>query len=481
MNESFHNKLIQYCDSGMYPLHMPGHKRNEALFENVDPYYYDITEIDGFDNLHCAKGIIKDAMDNAASFFETDRTWFLVNGSSCGILAAINAVTNIGEHIIIGRNCHKSVYNAIKIRNLQVDYLYPSYIEEYGINGGYNWRELEKILENNNDVKAVLITSPTYEGVVSDIEKIACVCHRHDKVLIVDEAHGAHFGLSDRLPIPAYKLGADIVIESTHKTLPAMTQTGLLHLCGNKVDEKKISEMLSVYQTSSPSYILMASIDKCICDIQNNCQQRYEKLTKVINKIKKKVNKCSNLCIICEELLNKEFVYDMDVTKLVIRINNNICTGKVLAEILRKKFGFEVEMESLNYILAITTISDRIEELERFADILVEIDSKLENIKLVESKNGKLNNPKIFGTKLFKNERKFSIYEADLRDMESIKLQQACGRIAGTMVYLYPPGIPILVPGEVISEKLINQVDEFIKANLNIVGLDDDFITVIKN
>lgn len=489
MKESFHNQLIEYCDNGRYPLHMPGHKRNDSLFNNVDPYYYDITEIDGFDNLHCASGIIKDAMCNAAKFFGTDRTWFLVNGSSCGILAAINAVTNIGDHIIIGRNCHKAVYNGIKIRNLQVDYLYPAYIEEYGINGGYSWIELEDILKRHNDVKAVIITSPTYEGIVSNIEKLANICHKHGAVLIVDEAHGAHFGLSDKLPIPAYKLGADIVIESTHKTLPAMTQTGLLHMCGNMVNVEKINEMLSVYQTSSPSYVLMASIDKCICDIQNNCQQRYEELTNVINKIKEKVNKCSNLLIPCEELLNKEFVYNIDVTKLVIGIKNNICSGKMLAEILRRYFDFEVEMESLNYVLAITTISDKIEELERLAEALVEIDSKLfeliEKISEVDEKcdiekEEFSNISKKLGTRLFRNEKMFSIYEADLRDKESIKLQHACGRIAGEMVYLYPPGIPILVPGEVISEDLVNQIDGFIRANLNIVGLNDDLIKVIK-
>lgn len=518
MKESFHNKLIEYCDNGRYPLHMPGHKRNDYLFNNVDPYHYDITEIDGFDNLHCASGILKDAMDNAAKFFGTDRTWFLVNGSSCGILAAINAVTNIGDHIIIGRNCHKAVYNGIKIRNLQVDYLYPSYIEEYGVNGGYSWIELEDILKRHNDIKAVLITSPTYEGIVSNIEKLANVCHKYGAVLIVDEAHGAHLGLCDKLPIPAYKLGADIVIESTHKTLPAMTQTGLLHMCGNIVDEEKMNDMLSVYQTSSPSYVLMASIDKCISEIRDNCQQRYEELINVINKIREKVNKCSYLFIPCEELYNEEFVYDIDVTKLVIGIKNNICTGKVLAEILRNNFNFEVEMESLNYVLAITTISDKIEELERLAEALVGIDSKLyklmendeleylkeyseaeelecskeygnvdtleysEKISDVDNieKEEFSNISKKLGNRLFRNEKKFSIYEADLRDKEYIKLEHACGRIAGAMVYLYPPGIPILVPGEVISEDLVSQIDGFIRANLNVVGLDGDFIKVIK-
>ena len=176
------------------------------------------------------------------------RTWFLVNGSSCGILAAISAVTNIGDKIIIGRNCHKAVYNCAKLRNLDVEYVYPSYIAKYGINGGYNKGEIENILKKNRDVKAVVLTSPTYDGIVSDIEEIARVVHKYNTVLIVDEAHGAHFGISEKIPVPAYKLGADLVIESTHKTLPAMTQTALLHLKGDRIDAGKVQEMLSIFQ-----------------------------------------------------------------------------------------------------------------------------------------------------------------------------------------------------------------------------------------
>ena len=209
-------------------------------------------------------------MKNASDFFETYRTWFLVNGSSCGILAAISAVTNIGDKIIIGRNCHKAVYNCAKLRNLDVEYVYPSYIAKYGINGGYNKGEIENILKKNRDVKAVVLTSPTYDGIVSDIEEIARVVHKYNTVLIVDEAHGAHFGISEKLPVPAYKLGADLVIESTHKTLPAMTQTALLHLKSDRIDAGKVQEMLSIYETSSPSYVLMCSIDKCIREIQKN-------------------------------------------------------------------------------------------------------------------------------------------------------------------------------------------------------------------
>ena len=461
--KSFYNELIEYSKNGRYPLHMPGHKRNERLFDGIDPYKVDITEIDGFDNLHNPKGIILDAMKNASDFFETDRTWFLVNGSSCGILAAISAVTNIGDKIIIGRNCHKAVYNCAKLRNLDVEYVYPSYIAKYGINGGYNKGEIENILKKNRDVKAVVLTSPTYDGIVSDIEEIARVVHKYNTVLIVDEAHGAHFGISEKLPVPAYKLGADLVIESTHKTLPAMTQTALLHLKGDRIDAGKVQEMLSIYETSSPSYVLMCSIDKCIREIQKNGQQRYDELLNVINKIRKNVNKCKYISIPCEELKNQNNVFDVDVTKLIINVNNSGITGKQLGDILRYKYNIEVEMDSLKYVLGITTICDDYKELERLAEAVKEIDKSLE-----EKQNENIS------VELLKNKRMYSIYETDLKEKNAVNLFDSKDCISCEFVFLYPPGIPLVVPGEVITEELLEQIKVYLEANMNISGLKDN-------
>ena len=265
-----YDKLIEYSKSGTYPLHMPGHKRNTKLLQGVDPFDIDITEITDFDNLHNAEGIIKESMENAAKYYGVKKTWYLVNGSSSGILAAIHSVTDIGDKILIGRNCHKSVYNAIEARNLNAEYVYPEFIDELNMCGGYEPEKIREILCNNSDIKAVVITSPTYEGIVSDIKKIAEVVHAQGAILIVDEAHGAHFRVSDKLPRPAYECGADIVIESVHKTLPSLTQTALLHLNSDRVLEKKITKALAIYQTSSPSYLLMASIEKCIYYMSKN-------------------------------------------------------------------------------------------------------------------------------------------------------------------------------------------------------------------
>lgn len=474
MSHILYDKLIEYGKNGKYPFHMPGHKRNDSMLLGMDPFDIDITEISDFDNLHHPQGVIKEAMDRAADYYGTDRTWFLVNGSSCGILAAINAVTDIGDKIIIGRNCHKAVYNAMAIRNLKGEYFYPEYISNLGINGGYNPEKLKDLLKENKDAKAVIITSPTYDGVVSDIKRIAEITHKYGAVLIVDEAHGAHFRISDKLPTPAYKLGADLVIESVHKTLPSMTQTAVLHKCGNRVKEESVENCLGIYQSSSPSYVLMASIDRCIDVIKNDGDSRMEQLLITLNNFKSNVNKLKSFYIPDKEIVGKFCIYDMDPTKLVICIKGQAGDGKWLSDKLRNNYGFEMEMEAPGYVLGITSICDNLSEIRRLYDSLKKIDSSI-------SFKEKACNVAEF--ELTRNDRSMSVYEAGRLESFPVKIEEAQGKISGEFLYLYPPGIPLLVPGEVISHKLINQVKEFKKINMNINGLADmenKYIKVIK-
>lgn len=474
MSHILYDKLIEYGKNGKYPFHMPGHKRNDTMLSGMDPFDIDITEIADFDNLHHPQGIIKEAMDRAASYYGTDRTWFLINGSSCGILAAINSVTDIGDKIIIGRNCHKAVYNAMTIRNLKGEYFYPEYVSELGINGGYNPEILEKLLRENKDTKAVVITSPTYDGIVSDIEKIAEITHKYGAVLIVDEAHGAHFRISDKLPTPAYKLGADLVIESVHKTLPSMTQTAVLHKCGNRVKEEEVEKSLGIYQSSSPSYVLMASIDRCIDVIENYGDNFMGKLLIALNNFRSNVNKLKSFYVPGKEIVGKLSVYDMDPTKLVICIKAQAWDGKWLSDILRKHYGFEMEMEAPEYVLGITGICDDLSQIQRLYESLKEIDSSI-------SYKEKTCDAAEF--ELTRNDRAMSVYEAQKSESVPVKIEEAQGKVSGEFLYLYPPGIPLLVPGEVISHKLISQVKEFKKMNMNIKGLADmenKYIKVIK-
>lgn len=496
------DKLIEYKEKGKYPLHMPGHKREERLFEHkreflkdFDPYEIDITEIDGFDNLHHPKGIIKAAMDNAADFFGTEKTWFLVNGSSCGLLAAIHAVTDIGDYIVIGRNCHKAVYNAVELRNLSVDYIYPQIISEYGIHGGYKPGDIEEILirakMQGKKVKTVVITSPTYEGIVSDIQSIASIVHKYESILIVDEAHGAHLGIHEKMPKSACQLGADIVIESAHKTLPAMTQTAFLHLCSDRVASLKIQQYLAVYQTSSPSYVLMGSMDKCVRELQENGKERLEQLLITLENFYQKTGNLKHIKVPGKELAGKNGVFDFDVSKVLIFSNSGGLNGKDLEKILREKYAFEIEMASAGYVLAMTSLCDDMKQILRLADALEEIDADIEQCLCKKSKDRDRRNQDIKDSdknKKFKKEfanlpadslAEMSIYEAMRKKAEMVEIEKAEGRISAGYVYVYPPEIPLIVPGEVITGNVIDSLVCCYKMGLNIKGMENESIRVI--
>ncbi|MDO5136501.1 MAG: aminotransferase class I/II-fold pyridoxal phosphate-dependent enzyme, partial [Eubacteriales bacterium] len=259
--KKLYKELEKYGKSDFYPFHMPGHKRNPSCVDGEFLFERDITEISGFDDLHHPEGLLRDSMERLSDLYGTKESFFCVNGSTGALLSAISAGIQKGGRFLVARNCHKSVYHAIYLRDLSPIYLYPQTDPDLGINGGISPSHVEKCLEENKGIQGIMITSPTYDGVVSDIEAIAKLAHKYGIPLIVDEAHGPHFRFSPYFPTSAVDLGADVVVQSFHKTLPSLTQTAVLHLCSDRVDREKIKRFLGMYQTSSPSYLLMASLD----------------------------------------------------------------------------------------------------------------------------------------------------------------------------------------------------------------------------
>ena len=258
------NKISEMLDGvACYPFHMPGHKRNTALTGDDFPYGRDITEIAGSDNLHDASGVILSECERAARLWGAASAHILVNGSTCGILAAIRAYAGHDRGVVVARNCHKSVYNGIELCRLQPTYIYPAIDPESGICASITPAEVESALAKAPDAKLVIVTSPTYEGVISDIAGIAAVAHAHGALLLVDAAHGAHLGFFD-FPAHPVSLGADVVICSLHKTLPAPTQTALALIGKGCPDPGALACQLAVFETSSPSYVLMEQAARCI-------------------------------------------------------------------------------------------------------------------------------------------------------------------------------------------------------------------------
>lgn len=497
-------RLTEYAGSDAYPFHMPGHKRRETP-DGIpggfpDPYGIDITEIDGFDNLHHAEGILKDAMDEAAAVYGADRSWYLVNGSTCGILSAVFAVTENGGKLLTARNCHKAVYHAICLNRLEAEYLYPEEITEFGINGGIRAEDARKALEkdamrcagNSGDVRgkitkiqAVLITSPTYEGVVSDIRAIADVAHEYGIPLIVDEAHGAHLEYADQchsFPKSALEYGADLVIQSIHKTLPCFTQTAILHVKGKLVDQDRISRYLSMFQTSSPSYLFMAGMERCIRYMDGDGRNEMIRYEKRLEHFMERMEGLQVLEVLDREICGKyRTVAGWDPSKIVVStMRAEDFQGEELAETLRRKYHLEMEMTAPEYVIAMTSLMDTEEGFERLGTALLEIDGALRRrMESGRKEKAASETPEGLEYKLSHPVRRTLICEAMDADTERTAFQDTVGKVSAEFVYLYPPGIPIIAPGEVFTDAIVEKIMAYKAAGLLVQGPADPDADVI--
>ncbi|MDE5931681.1 MAG: aminotransferase class V-fold PLP-dependent enzyme [Lachnospiraceae bacterium] len=496
-----YDSLVDYGKTDHYPYHMPGHKRNGKIRGFSDVFQIDITEIDGFDNLHQAEGIIGQAQERAAGLYGAEKTFFLVNGSTCGILAAISAVTDRQDMILIARNCHKSVYHAAFLQELKVKYLYPQEISEFDILDAVSPEAVKMALEQFPECRAVVITSPTYEGVIADIREIARIVHEKDRILIVDEAHGAHLGLVEESPENAIRQGADLVIHSLHKTLPSMTQTALLHVNGGRVNRDRLRQYLRIYQSSSPSYVLMASMDACILEIKENAAVHFAQLRRYYENFIRRMEKGRHIRIgKPESVQGKGYCFQAwDICKLVISVKGTFMSGQALYDILRDEFHLQMEMAAASYVLAIMTIADEEEGWQRLADALLWIDDRIEEKKAVSERaefrtadkrikfpsvNEQLAScpvsPQAPPVKLSIAQALNKIYDSRFSDtIMEVPLAQAVGSISGDFVCLYPPGIPLLVPGEIIEETVVRQIEESLRLGLCVQGVSVNGTVII--
>ena len=453
------------------------------------PFEVDITEIDGFDNLHHPEGILKESMEWAAGLYGADRTRYLVNGSTSGLLAAVCGCVHWGERILIGRNCHKAVYNGIYLHHLQVSYVYPQSTKEWGIQGGILPEDVEKSLKEQPDIRAVLIVSPTYDGIVSDVGEIAKIVHRAGLPLIVDEAHGAHFRYSEIFPQSALELGADVVIQSVHKTLPSLTQTALLHIKCNRpdggcyADRERIDRYIHMVQSSSPSYVLMASIENSIYQMEQTDTAPYGKQ---LHRLRRRLGQMRHLRLADTGLIGQAGIRDLDISKIVVSTRGTCLypaedgltgfTGAQLDDILRREYHLEMEMCGADYVTAITTVMDSGEGLERLGDALTRIDSQLTDAGY--KPDGRSGNQKSVYS--MRCDTAMSMGEAMEEKMASVGLEDSAGCISGEFVYIYPPGIPIVAPGEWISRPILEVILEYRDKGLPVQGPADQSLRTIR-
>ncbi|MBQ8639612.1 MAG: aminotransferase class I/II-fold pyridoxal phosphate-dependent enzyme [Lachnospiraceae bacterium] len=473
---SLFEQLKQLQNSDRYPFHMPGHKRNLELMEQIygrdfgNPFGIDITEIDGFDDLHHAEGIIKDGMEQMAAAVGARHSYFVVNGSSGGILAALYAACKPGSRVAVARNCHRSIAHGIILRQLVPCYFYPQVSTKLGISMGITCGLVEDILGKNGDISAVILTSPTYEGAVSDILRISEVVHRHGAVLIVDEAHGAHlpFGEACGLPRSAVAMGADLVIQSLHKTLPAMTQSAALHICSDRIDQKKVEQGLRIFETSSPSYVMMAGMDACMRFMEQKGREKLKQLCGWLDCFYEKAKDWDQLHVLTEDEICRAGSFGFDRTKLVFSAENLPGMGETLHRWLAEEYHLQPEMSTPEYVVLMTTIGDTPEGFLRLTRAMEEINRKL--AEMTETGYGSRSE----NAEMKKADVRMLPHLAVEAEQEMIEAADAEGRISVEMAYIYPPGIPFLMPGERISREHVEMLRYYRSFGREIHGMEDE-------
>jgi arginine/lysine/ornithine decarboxylase len=451
---------IKNYNKDIYPFHMPGHKRvSRNIFEGYHPYQVDFTEIDGLDDLHHPEEMYRKSMNKMKEFYHTVETFYLVNGSTSGIMASIAAVCDLGDTIIVTRNCHKSVYMAIELLALNPVYIYPEIESENGIVTHISLDKVSEIVDKHPEAKGLVLTSPTYEGIVMNIAEVSEITKQANITLIVDEAHGAHFPFGKDFPISAVYEGADIVIQSMHKTMPALTQSSILHVCETRnVSIKRIQECIDYFETTSPSYLLTASIDDAFEFGLENSELFHQYYLKLIN-LKKQLKKLKYLYVIDVD----------DLSKIVISTAKTNMTGKQLCDILLNKYNLQMEMAQETYCLAMTSICDTEDGYSRLIQALFDIDRNLE-----------IKNNEDYQYSIIKNDMVYIPYKAKRMMKKSVEIEKSLDFISGEYIYLYPPGIPLIVPGEKINRQCIQKIMDYKKNHFHIQGLEDtDYIKIV--
>ena len=429
-----------------YQFHIPGHTKGLGTLPDfrklVGKKALMVDTTDEFDNLGTltpASGPIKEAEELAAQAFGAKKTFFLLNGSTIGNLAIAMGLTKKGQKVIVNRNCHRSILTGLIISGAEPLWVIPEKLNDWGIWGNINAKSVEDLLKENNDVSMVWITNPTYEGVVSDIEAIAKICKQYDVPLIVDEAHGCLWNFNSKLPTTSLKLGADIVVHSLHKTGGSMSQSSMLHISeDSKINAEDVERALMLLHTTSPSLMLLGSLDAARANLQS--QRGQKQLSKTIANAKYLRSEIDKMQTIHH--LKPGIGFKTDVTKVFIKADG--LSGKRLESILEIDFGIEVESASDEGVLLLCNIGNKRSDFEYLVKCLKKVDTHdYKDIYYLENKK---HMPML--TPIIKK----SLREAYFSEKEIIPKSEAIGRLSGEVVAECPPGISILLPGELITE-----------------------------
>ncbi|MEH7334878.1 aminotransferase class I/II-fold pyridoxal phosphate-dependent enzyme [Neobacillus drentensis] len=469
--------LLKHAKRNPIQFHIPGHKKGAGIdpeFRNFigdNALSIDLINIGPLDDLHSPKGMIKEAQDLAAKAFGADHTFFSVQGTSGAIMTMVMAVCGPGEKIIVPRNVHKSVMSAIVFSGAIPVFIHPEIDIELGISHGITTESVEKALEQHPDAKGVLVINPTYFGISADLKKIVEIAHSYNVPVLVDEAHGVHIHFHDDLPLSAMQAGADMAATSVHKLGGSMTQSSILNVKEGLVSVKHVQSILSMLTTTSTSYLLLASLDVARKQLATKGKELIDRTIRLAQSIRKRINEIDHIYCVGEEILGSKATYDFDPTKLIISVKDLGLTGYDVEKWLREKHNIEVELSDLYNILCIITLGDTEYEADLLVtalkDLAEECSHRAEKVEPLE-----VLLPEIPVLALTPR-------DAFYADTEVIPFAKSEGRIIAEFVMVYPPGIPIFIPGEIITKENLYYITKNLEVGLPVQGPEDDELKMI--
>ncbi|KQL36599.1 MULTISPECIES: aminotransferase class I/II-fold pyridoxal phosphate-dependent enzyme [Bacillaceae] len=468
--------LLKHRNRHPIQFHIPGHKKGKGMdpafreFVGDNVLSIDLINIAPLDDLHSPKGAIKKAQHLAAEAFGADHTFFSVQGTSGAIMTMILTICGPGDKLLVPRNVHKSIMSAIVFAGAIPIFIHPEVDKVLGISHGISAESVEKALQEHPDAKGLLVINPTYFGFAADLKKIVDISHKHGIPVVVDEAHGVHIHFHPSLPISAMQAGADMAATSVHKLGGSMTQSSVLNVREGLVSAKRVQSIISMLTTTSTSYPLLASLDTARRQLAIHGEDLIGEVIRLAKDTRKRINVIPHLHCAGEEILQTSATFDMDPTKLLISVKNLGITGYAAESWLRENANIEVELSDLYNILCLFTIGDTKKEANILVNALTRMVAAFESEAVIVEPSVSL--PDIPGLAM-------SPRDAFYAKTESIPLVKASGRISAEFVMVYPPGIPIFIPGEIITQGNIDYIQMNIEAGLPVQGPEDDTLEMI--
>lgn len=472
--------VLRYINENNISFSMPGHKggkgflttsEGEKLFNDI--IKADLTEVDGLDNLHNPEGIIKESLEKLSGFYKSKKSYFLVNGSTSGNLAMIFSSFNEGDKIIVERNCHRSIFNGIIMRKLQPIYIRSQINNKYNAPMSIDMGHFLCLINENKDAKGIIITYPNYYGICTDLELVMKEARKYGMKVLIDSAHGAHFGICEELPESALTLGADMVVMSSHKTLASFTQTAYLHIGkDSQVDIEQVDFYVSCFLSTSPSYMLMCSMDYGRYFLEEYGREVYVDLIKRANRYRALLNKLGWMHILEEKDIitefNNEAIYPkIDLSRYVISIKEGLSAHKLYNYLKRNKIQPEM-CDNSNIVLILSPFNYE-EDFKRLYEVLI------------QCKEEELKEKPVLIKEIYIPKMMLLPWEALNRNKVKVNLDEAVGKICGLAIVPYPPGVPILNPGEIIDYTSISMIKYYLESKVTLLGMDKNKITIIEN